>query len=91
MACLMEQVILRLGYGIDEGLSPTEVTLWRFFPTPPPTKAETKGAGRTSTIASKLIDQNIIVTFYCLFVFVCINLPCMYEITENPLEDQPRG
>ena len=35
VAWLMEQVILRLGYGIDEGLSPAEATLWLFFPTPP--------------------------------------------------------
>ena len=59
MAWLMEQVILRLGYGIDEGLFPAEVTLWRFFPyTPLQTKAETKEARRTSTIASKLIEHN---------------------------------
>ena len=59
MAWLMEQVILRLGYGIDEGLSPAEVALWHFFPyTPLPTKEETKGARRTSTIASKLIEHN---------------------------------
>ena len=60
VAWLMEQVILRLGYGIDEGLFPAEVTLWRFFfPTPPlPTKAETKEARRTSAIASKLIEHN---------------------------------
>jgi hypothetical protein len=55
----MEQVILRLGYGIDEGLFSAEVTPWRFFPTPPlPTKAETKEARRTSAIASKLIEHN---------------------------------
>ena len=30
-----EQVILSLGYGIDEGLSPSEVAFWCFSPSPP--------------------------------------------------------
>ena len=43
VAWLMEQVILRLGYGIDEGLFSAEVTLWRFFPyTPPPYQQKQK-------------------------------------------------
>ena len=47
MAWLVEQVILRLGYGMNEGLSPAEATHWHFFPyppppPPPPTKAESQ-------------------------------------------------
>ena len=42
VAWLMEQVILRLGYGIDEGLSPAKVTLWRIFSLHPPYQQKQK-------------------------------------------------
>ena len=65
----MERVILRLGYGIDKGLSPAEVAIWRLFPYIPPTSQGGKTSRRASTVVSELIEHDCGIV--CL-LFMCV-------------------